>query len=359
MNMQSVTPHPAFSFRITGTEAQPENAVPAAVLVQVLQNAQLAFALIGVHVEGRSIRERARIGAETNQRFQLQCKVPVAGSYVMPVTVGAAGSLFHAEQAEQAFGIFRALMQAVSDKRKDLLPKSLSDERIRRRVLEAVKEMCPRPGSGWALNLHDDSGAVFARLDKDTTPFLQEALVPASQREGERVVIGELKNIDFVEHRLTIIYPPTSKELDCLYEEELEDLLYEKRRDLIQVTGRVILDEHGQPKQIIDVSDIRDLDLDEIVLAEVQFGTSVVRAHAPIALDVFLDESKQLYCAEDTQIGISASSSTREGLFAELESQLAILWQEYALASDDELDGPAREMKRALLERFVEIADAS
>jgi len=89
-------------------------------------------------------------------------------------------------------------------------------------------------------------------------------------------------------------------------------------------------------------------------------GASVVRARAPITLDVFLDESKQLYCVERADIGISASSSTREGLLGEIESQLAMLWQEYALASNEELDRPAREMKQALLERFfVESADAS
>lgn len=75
---------------------------------------------------------------------------------------------------------------------------------------------------------------------------------------------------------------------------------------------------------------------------------------------MFLDESKQLYCVERADIGISASSSTREGLLGEIESQLAMLWQEYALASNEELDRPAREMKQALLERFfVESADAS
>lgn len=86
---------------------------------------------------------------------------------------------------------------------------------------------------------------------------------------------------------------------------------------------------------------------------------SVVRARTPIELDVFLDESRQLYCVENALIGISTCSSTREGLFDEVESQLAMLWQEYALASDGELDGPAPAMKQALLERFVEIADAS
>lgn len=357
--MESISRRPALSFRIEGSDVPVDNAVPAAVLVQILQSAQRAFELIGVHVEGRSIRARARISLETSQRFQLQCHVPVAGSYVLPVTVGATGELFQPELADRALQIFRDLMRAVSNKAGDALVQPLPDERIRRRVLESVKGMAPRPGAGWILRLHDNDSAAFATLDKNTVPFLQETLVPADRRQDERVVTGELKNIDFIEHRLTIIYPPTNKELDCLYDEELEDLLYEKRRDLIQVTGRVILDENGQPKQIIDVTDIRDLDLDELVISEVRAGEAVIRARQPVMLEVSLDESRQLLCVEEEGIGVSAFSSTREGLIRELECQLGMLWREYALASDDELDTPAREMKRALLSRFSERPDAS
>lgn len=86
----------------------------AAVLVQILENAQRAFELIGVHVEGRGIKERARVSPATSQRFQLVCQLPESGSYAMPVTVGGAGELFVAELAGKAFGIFRGVMEHVS-----------------------------------------------------------------------------------------------------------------------------------------------------------------------------------------------------------------------------------------------------
>jgi len=61
------------------------------------------------------------------------------------------------------------------------------------------------------------------------------------------------------------------------------------------------------------------------------------------------DESKQLVCVENEEIGVYAFAPAREGLIRELESQVAMLWTEYAQAPDDTLDGPARRMKRALL----------
>ena len=140
---------PSFSFHIDyGT--RDVHAVPATVLVQILENAQRAFELIGVHVEGRGIKERARVSAATSQRFQLVCQLPESGSYAMPVTVGGAGELFVAELADKAFGIFRGVMEHVSARSTVGLATALPDERIRRRVLEVTAHL-----KGKLNNLND------------------------------------------------------------------------------------------------------------------------------------------------------------------------------------------------------------
>lgn len=354
---QSPSHHPSFSFHIESGEPL-GNAVPASVLVQILQSAQQAFELIGVHVEGRSINQRARVSAATSQRFQLICQLPESGCYALPVTVGNTSELFEPEQAEKAFQIFRGVMERVSRRSATGLTNALPDERIRRRVLEAVKGMAPRADAKWTLNLHDSTNIVFAAFDDQTIPFVQDTLVPAAQREASRVVTGELKNIDFIEHKLTIIYPPTSKELDCLYDEALEDLLYERRRDLIQVTGRVLLDDQGSPKKIIDVSDIRDLDLSPLEISAVRHGMVNLRVAPPLLLEPTLDDTKQLLCIDSHELDITVFSPTREGLLAELHEHLAMLWQEYALASDSELDSHALQLKEVLLARLTEVVHA-
>lgn len=349
---------PSFSFHIDGGTPD-EHAVPAVILVQILENAQRAFELIGVHVEGRGIKERARVSAATSQRFQLVCQLPESGSYAMPVTIGGAGELFVADLADKAFGIFRGIMEHVSARSTVGLASALPDERIRRRVLEAVKGMAPRADAKWKLSLHDDRDVSFATFDVETIPFVEETLVPVEQREAARVVTGELKSIDFTERKVTIIYPPTSKELACIYEEAVEDLLYEKRRDLIQVTGRVLLDDQGAPKQIIDVTDIRDLDLSTLALDTVRHSGLTLKAAPTLSFEPTLDESKQLLCIEHGELGIDVYAPTRETLLAELHGQLAMLWREYAQASDDELDAPARLLKQALRARFTEAVHAA
>ena len=104
-------------------------------------------------------------------------------------------------------------MALVSNRHSAGLAEILPDERVRRRVLESVKGMAPRADAKWTLDLHDSTDTEFAALDVQTIPFVQETLVPAEQREVERVATGDLKNIDFIEHKLTLIYPPTHKEL--------------------------------------------------------------------------------------------------------------------------------------------------
>jgi hypothetical protein len=356
--MSALQNHPSFSFHIESGEPQ-GNAVPAAVLVQILQNAQQAFELIGVHVEGRSINQRARVSAATSQRFQLICQLPEPGCFAMPVTVGSASELFVPELADKAFGIFRGLMGLISKRNPEGLAEILPDERIRRRVLESVKGMAPRADAKWTLDLHDSTDTEFASFDVQTIPFVQETLVPAERREVERVVTGELKNIDFIEHKLTLIYPPTNKELVCIYDEELEDLLYARRRDVIQVTGRVLLDEQGSPKQIIDVTDIRDLDLSPLEVSTVRFGALSLKLSPPLALQPTLDESKQLQCIEGAELDINVFAPTRDALLTELNEHLVMLWTEYAQAPDGELDAPARKLKQMLLARMSEVTHAA
>lgn len=356
--MNASPQHPRFSFHIESGEPQ-GNVVPASVLVQILQNAQQAFELIGVHVEGRSINQRARVSAATSQRFQLICQLPEPGCYAMPVTIGGSTELFEPEHTEKAFRIFRDVMERVSVRSAKGLSDALPDEGIRRRVLEAVKGMAPRADAKWTLKLHDSNNTVFAAFDVQTIPFVQETLVPAAQREASRVVTGELKNIDFIEHKLTIIYPPTSRELDCLYDEALEDLLFERRRDLIQVTGRVLLDDQGSPKKIIDVSDIRDVDLSPLEISLVRHGAANLRAAPAFSFQPTLDDSKQLLCVEYPGLDVCVFAPTREALLAELHEHLAMLWQEYARAKDVDLDAPALQLKQALLARMTEVAHAA
>lgn len=349
---------PSFSLHIESVDPDAHTA-PAAVLVQILENAQRAFELIGIHAEGREIKARARIPAATSKRFQLVCHLPQAGSYALPITVGGAHDLLAPEATHKAFDIFRCLVESVTQRNVDAVNRALPDASIRRRVLEAIKGMAPPAGAAWRLRLHDAADATFADFDSETVSFVQATIVPPEEREASTVVTGELTRIDFGARKFTIIYPPNNVELECIYDDAVEELLIERRRDLVQVTGRVLLDEQGNPKRIIDVNDIRDLDLSALTVETVQFEGRILKATVPIAIEPSTDESKQFLCLERAELGINVFAATREALLVELHDQLRMLWAEYALADDDTLDVVARQLKLSLLAAFSEAGNAA
>lgn len=343
----------AFSLHIeTGTENG--DAVPAAVLAQILISAQRSFELIGVHVEGRTIQQRARISAATRSRFQLVCRLPEPGCYAVPIELG--GNDLVAEHITTAMDVFKKVIGGIAKRDPEAIGKAMPDVGLRHRLLEAIRGMTPRADAKWSLKLWDAENVEFGELNTDSDATIRASIVPADEQAESQVVTGYLTNINFTNRIVTIFYPPTKREMECIYDEAVEDLLIENRRDLIQVTGLMVLDDAGVPKKITNVNDIRELDLSPFVVDTVKVGKLILRAKQNITLEPTTDETKQLICVTQIELAIDAFARTRDALVTELNEQIAMLWQEYALANEDELDGMAIKIKRALLAAFSEVA---
>ena len=87
----------------------------------------------------------------------------------------------------------------------------------------------------------------------------------------------------------------------------------------------------------------------------VKVGNLVLKAKQSIILESATDETKQLICVTNAELGIDAFARMRDALVSELNEQIGMLWWEYALAADDDLDGVAIKMKQALLTTFSEV----
>jgi hypothetical protein len=114
------------------------------------------------------------------------------------------------------------------------------------------------------------------------------------------------------------------------------------------------------PKKIIDAvghPDIRELDLSPITVDSVKVGNLALKAKQGVTLEPVIDETQQLICATDAGLGFDAFARSREALVGELNEQIGMLWQEYAQADNESLDGAAIKMKQALLAAFSELAD--
>jgi hypothetical protein len=231
------------------------------------------------------------------------------------------------------------------------------DSRLRNRILSRYISLSPPAGSGHRYELFNGSGPG-ASLEETLPGRIEGWLKPAEEQAETQTVTGRLDAISFTEHRVTIIYTPRQRGLDCFYSEDIEPMLLENRRDLIQVTGRVITDDDGHPTKIVEVGEIRELDLSPFVISEIPGGSwSLTSLHA-VNLHPTLGSNEQLLSLQHEPWGLDVFAPTRSELFDELKEQLLMLWMEYAREQDDALSEPALLVKRALLAQFKEVAHA-
>jgi hypothetical protein len=226
----------------------------------------------------------------------------------------------------------------------DLVP----NDRLRDRILVSFENLSPPPGSGYRFSLMNGAGRLVT-FDESLASRIQNLLNGPEERAEVQTVTGELQALDFSEGKLTIFYLPKSRELECFYDETIEPMLLEKRRDLIQVTGPVAMDVEGYPKKMTDVDRITDVDLTPFVLNEVTRGQIRIRFREPLTLVPKLTESQQLMFLEDETFGIEVFAPSRSELLEELKEQVIMLWTEYATEDDDNLSDLAKALKKRLL----------
>ncbi len=334
-------------FRFSHATAETQS-VPASLLIQTLEGAQRVIWLLALAEENRDIKMRARIPSEIEQRYQLRCSVPKVGSYAMPAAVvSELPVLAWLDLTAKVMDRFEGLADAVVHADRDRVLSLVPDSAIRIRVLENLRSMAPRPGSGWRLDLNRLDRTV--RFD-DAFHAAWKRLRPRMVGEPEtQTVNGNLVKIDFGARSITMAPLGMSRELDCHYDESLEDFLYENRRGPIQVTGTVILDEQNEPRKIVDVQSIAELDMSAFEISEVPYNQTVLRFKQPLVLMPSLDEeSQQWMVLEKTELNIHVVAQTREALMEELQNHISMLWDEYAKDAEGNLSPVALALRTRL-----------
>lgn len=335
--------------------------LPVATLTTVLAAMQRAVHLLAMQQENVSVRQKERINKSIEGKYPLLCTIPKQGSYIMPVEIGDPNAgLFVLEDIENVSSLFTDCCTLLTSGDKSGLTDKIPDQSRRDLFIKAARSMAPSQGSGIKVGLSHVGEAFNVSLNT-----LHErgkaclSTAPETELQQLRTVTGRLSEIQFDERKITLVYPVTKKELVCIYSESVEDMLLERPRELIQVTGDVILDDNEQPKKIINVESIVEIDLSSFYLQIIEFSGRFFKFDQPLELTPDLDETQQLYCLEYADLGIDVYAYTRDQLDLELREQIAFLWDSYALADDAELTVSALQLKNNLLTALREITDAA
>jgi hypothetical protein len=348
-----------FEIRFEGRFADGQM-LPVATLSQVLSAMQRAVHLLAMQHENVSVRQRERLNKNVEAKYPLLCTIPKPGSYIVPVEIGDPSvELFALDDVEAVGGLFSTCCESISTRDISGLTTAIPDNSRRDRFVEAIRAMSPSQGSGIKAGISQPSGNFRVALD-----ILHErsktCLSTATDTERQvRTVTGRLSEIQFDERKIKIVYPANNRELDCTYSEALEEMLLERPRELIQVTGEVIMDENDLPKKIINVESIEEVDLSPFYLLSIVHAGRTFEFGKPLELTPELDESQQLYCLEKPELGIDVYAYTRDQLDVELKEQIAFLWDAYAQAADEELTGAAIVVKQNLLTVLREATGAA
>lgn len=349
------SPHPdQIEFRILPEDGG--NEVPVALLMQGLQGLQQLIHFSALAVENKAVRQRVRVSGEIQRRYTLHCRPPEAGSFKVAGRVGdLSPRLMPTGNVAGVMGLVHGFSHATLDGDEPGLISLVPDGRLRVRMLECLRSMAPPPGAGYAFEFQNCVGPPV-RLDEALSARIESVLRPVELRQRIHTITGQLLSISFSEHKLSLLYAPKGRTLECLYDESLEPMLFENRRDLIQVTGQVVDAEDGHPRQIVEVSRIEELDLSPFVITELAADAPLIK---PLRLEPFLSEDEQLLRLEHPDLDIDVFAHTRTDLWNELRGQLAMLWQEYGLEEDDLLSGPALALKVQLNQLVKHQADVT
>ncbi len=332
--------------------------VPVSLLTQSLTTLQELIHLFALQEEGRTFRQRLRLPAELANKYVLCCRPPVSGSFAVAGRVAnLSEDLLAPPQIARVMEVFHGFTRAAVQGDLDRMVALVPDGRIRARAVTCVVSLSPPAGSGHRYELFNGAGPGIV-LDEAVPVRLKRLFQSAEERAEVQTVTGRLEVISFSERKLTINYAPKGRWLECSYDESIEPMLLENRRDLIQVTGRVIMDEENHPKKIVEVEQVRDLDLSPFVLGELSIAGLSVKPQRPLHLQPELNESQQLICLEHPAWGLDVFAPTRSELSEELKEQLSMLWTEYAREEDDLLSAPALRVKRQLLADWQEVPHA-
>lgn len=328
------------------------------LLTQSLTTLQELIHLFALQEEGRTLRQRLRLPAEVESKYVLCCSPPVTGSFavsgrVANLTDDLLANAKIASVMNRLHEFSRVAVRSELDEMVRLVP----DSRIRARALGCLVKLSPSAGSGHRFELFNGAGPGLS-LDETLPLRLERLMQPTSAEPEVQTVTGRLEQISFSERKLTINYAPKGRWLECSYDESVEPMLLENRRDLIQVTGRVVMDDESHPKKIVEVEHVRDLDLSAFVLGEVARDAVALKPRRALQIQPHLSDSEQLVCAQHDEWGLDAFAQTRSELFEEVKEQLLMLWLEYAREQDDALSAPALRVKQRLLADWQEVAHA-
>jgi len=327
--------------------------LPVELMINLLNNIRELTYLIVAQKQGITYNERFNPSKKIRDNYIIKCELPKEGSYTQAVSFDYIGDelLFEPlKPGEYIKELLGFIVESAELKINQLFP----NVKLRSKALSCIREAFPKPDNNIFLEIFDSKNVTDSRfIQKNLTTIIDRT--QAAVEEYMTAVTGRLVSIDFEERKIIIIHPTTKRELECYYNEDIEDMLFENRRQLVQIIGVVTLDDNEQPKKITDVVSIQEIDLSPIDFNDIDYGEKKLHFKDSFILTPTLDNSEQLYTINYPELGLELFSYTRQEITNDVKSDIVYLWEEYAKVEDDTLTEDAKILKKKLLSAIEEV----
>jgi len=337
------------------------HALEAKILADALYGVQRSVYLIAMAREQREIRQRARIPKDIEKIFPIVCLPAEEGSYSLPFSIGLDNpSLvqFDSETIEIFVEDIKSILSAISKGDDELFESIVPRLQYRQLIVDSIKKSFPKTETGVSFSILDkDRRTIFSGRKSESYLASFNALQLPEDRFG--VITGHLRVIDLGANSIKIQHPVSERMLECYYREEIEPLLLDNPRELIQVIGRIEFDSNDNSHRIVDVQDIISVELDELEIAALYMGNQKIVAKEPLLFSPSLDETMQLFVLKYEDLGIDIAALTRSDLEEMLVDEMKMLWAEFAIETDSKLTRDGLGIKRKMLELFEVSPDAT
>jgi hypothetical protein len=249
--------------KLEGGEADRHEA-KAEHLAAVLAGMQRLAYLLATIDTGQELGERVKPTRAMRERYSLRCGLSQAGSYALPIDAGTGNLDLIPDENGPLLDRIEHIFSAIAQHDFPALQRFLPSSALAR-ALREVQKFLPREQDGVRLKLQTRATPAPPVLSWKESRFIKESLSPMAGEDAIMTVTGELLRIDFGARQVTILYPPTRREIVCTYLPEIEDSIVEARKEPIQVTGKFVLDADGNPLRLTDVTRIEPLDLSPLI----------------------------------------------------------------------------------------------
>lgn len=328
---------------------------PADAVIASLQALQRMVYIIGMRSEGRNLSERLKPTAKVKREYAIVCRAPKHGSHIQPFNVASqAGAFTPAAVAarEKLLKTLKAFDSGEEEKVELVLPNA----RERWFMAKAALGLLPPEDSGLDITVRAGSRGPF-NFKADRARVLLATYDTAEPPEvDEEVVAGKLQAIDFARTVLTV-KPSHDPAIRLDYPLPLEEWLKANVRKRLRFTGRPKINQKGDVSSFKQIDAVTEIEPSLSPIEEFTVDNYAIRAVRPLSIPVTVEWEERLFIFQERSLGIDAFASSYGELRQSILDELNVLWRNYALARDSELDEEAQLVKTALLSRFKVIAE--